>query len=349
MSIRALDILNLIAKIFEFVGISASPSKPGLIATRLIRQMGGLRDCRPFKIPGVRKLIEDHPPDKSFTRSNAVQIVRAVDPETNNIGFSLFEDLYIERRPVNSKLTPGSVLDYLMKKGIFRAGMEFDCPSCKLNFWVSIDEISTEIKCEYCGHLFNITPYLHHRGDWRFRRTGLFGRSDNQEGAIPVVLTLQQFDTVFSLGEMLYATAMELKSGKCEIKDCETDFIVVIPKHHSGRIQVAIGECKNRGGITEDDVVKLGVVAGAFPSERFDVFIVFAKLQKFTPDEIRYASRLNEKHNHRAILLTDRELEPYRLFERTSKEFTIDKYVNSFEDMAKTTHQIYFGLGYASV
>jgi DNA-directed RNA polymerase subunit RPC12/RpoP len=342
MSIRALDIINLIAKIFEFVGISAAPSKPGLIATRLIRQMGALQDCRPFKIPGVRKLIEDHDPGKSFTRSNAVQTVRAVDPKTNNIGFSLFEDLYIERRPVNRKLTPDSVLDYLMKKGVFRAGMEFDCPSCKLKFWISIDEISTEIKCEYCGNQFNITPCLRHRGDWRFRRTGLFGRSDNQEGAIPVVLTLQQFDTVFRLREMLYATAMELKSGKCKIRDCETDFIVVIPKHHSGRIQVAIGECKNRGSITEDDVDKLSEIAGAFPSGRFDVFIVFAKLLKFTPNELKYASRLNDKYNHRVILLTDRELEPYYLFERTSKEFTIDKSVNSFEDMANITHQIYF-------
>ena len=37
------------------VGIAASPSKPGLIASTLIRQMGGLDGCRPFKIAGVRE------------------------------------------------------------------------------------------------------------------------------------------------------------------------------------------------------------------------------------------------------------------------------------------------------
>ncbi len=334
ISVRALDVRDLIVKIFELVGIKAASSKPGLIAKQLIQQMDGLQGCRPFKITGVRKLIKDYGPEKSFTRSNAQQIIRAV--------FSLFEDLYIEKRPFNSKLNPDSVLDYLMKKNIFRAGLEFECPSCRLEFWISVDEVSTDIKCIYCGYQFNITPNLRHRGDWKFRRSGLFGRDDNQEGAIPVVLTLQQFDTVFRLNKMLYATAMELKSGKCKIKNCETDFIVVIPKHHSGRIQVAIGECKNRGSITEDDVVKLRAVAGAFPSERFDVFIVFAKLVEFSLDEIKLASMINDKYNHRAILLTDRELEPYYLYERTAKEIPIDQSVISFDEMAKITHQIYF-------
>jgi len=340
-SLNAIDVSQLVEKIFGVAGIVATPSKPGLIAARLIQQMGGLQKCRPFKIGGVRDLIEKFGPDKPFTHSGAVQTIRAVD-SNGSVGFTQYEDMFIEERPLRSKLTPDAVLSYLMKKDVFRAGLEFDCPSCRLQFWTSLDDISTETTCEYCGHRFNITPYLRHRGDWRFRRSGLFGRNDNQEGAIPVVLTLQQLDTLCNSREMLYTTAMELNPGATEIQKCETDFVAIVQKPRDGRIQIAIGECKTRKPITEDDITKLKSVTTAFPSGRFDVFVILAKLTQFTQEEIKYAAMLNDEYHRRAILLTARELEPYHLYERTAKEFNIDRIAVSFEDMANITHQIYF-------
>src|SRR5258708_3399541 len=46
--------------------------------------------------------------------------------------------------------------------------------------------------------------------------------------------------------------------------------------------------------------------------------------------------------NRRAILLTPRELEPYHLYDRTAKEFNIERYAVSLEDMAKVTEQVYY-------
>ena len=342
LSVEPIDVNLLVEQIFRVAGITATPSKPGLIASRLIQQMGGLQKCRPFKIQGVRDLIEKFGPEQSFTRSSAIQTIRAKDPATDQIGFSLYEDLFIEERAYNSKLKPDAVLTYLLKKSVFRAGLEFDCPNCRLEFWAALDDLSTEITCAFCGHKFNITPHLNHRGDWRFRRSGLFGRNDNQEGAIPVMLTLQQLDTTFGTQEMFYTTAMDLKPDSAEITKCETDFVVVVPKHRDGRIQIAIGECKTRKSITEDDITKLKAVAAAFPSERFDVFVILAKLADFTSDEITYAASLNDEFHRRAILLTARELEPYHLYDRTSEEFDIDRIAVSFEDMVNITHQVYF-------
>ena len=342
LSLNALDVSLLVENIFQVVGLKATPSKPGLIASRLIHQMGGLPKCRPFKISGVRDLIENFGPDQSFTRSGAIQTIRAQNPATKEVRFSLYEDIFIEERPIRSKLTPDAVLTYLLKKNVFRAGLEFDCPGCRLEFWAALDDLSTELNCTYCGHRFNITPYLNHRGDWRFRRSGLFGHNDNQEGAIPVVLTLQQLDTMFGSREMLYTTAMELRSDSGKIKKCETDFVVVVPRHRDGRIQIAIGECKTRKSITQDDIENLKAVAAAFPVGRFDVFIILAKLTDFTQDEINCAVALNDKYHRRAILLTARELEPYHLYERTAKELNIDKIAVTFEDMANITHQVYF-------
>ena len=42
------------------------------------------------------------------------------------------------------------------------------------------------------------------------------------------------------------------------------------------------------------------------------------------------------------ILLSNRELEPYFVYEWAAKEFEIDSTAISFEDLAKTTHELYF-------
>jgi hypothetical protein len=42
------------------------------------------------------------------------------------------------------------------------------------------------------------------------------------------------------------------------------------------------------------------------------------------------------------ILLLNRELEPYFVYEWAAKEFEIDSTAISFEDLAKTTQELYF-------
>lgn len=233
-----------------------------------------------------------------------------------------------------------SVLAHLLKKGIFRAGLKFDCPGCRLEFWTSLDDVRTEATCEYCGHKFNITPYLKDR-DWAFRRSGLFGKNDHQEGAISVVLTLQQLHT-FHLQEMLYVPAMSLKSKSTAISKCETDFVVLTQCPHDGKIDIAIGECKTRKQISDDDVNNLQAIADAFPRERFSVYIIFSKLDSFSSEELARVRRLNNEYRRRVILFTARELEPYDLYERTAKEFTIARRAVDFGDMANITEQVFF-------
>lgn len=345
LSLGALNVVELVKRLFLIAGIDAELSKPGLIANRLIQQMGGLQECRPFKIAGVRDLIEKYRPDQSFTRSGAIQTIRAENSTTGKATFDLYKEIYIESRPIGSKLKPDAVLAFLLKKGIFRAGLRFDCPSCRLEFWISLDDVRTEATCEYCGHNFNITPYLKDR-DWAFRRSGLFGRDDHQEGAIPVILTLQQLHTTFHSNKMLYTTAMDLKPKsvnpiKFKNDKCETDLVVIVPRSIDGKINVAIGECKTRKEISDDDVYNLKVVADAFPRERFNVFVIFSKLMPFSQEELKRMRQFNNEYHRRVILFTNRELEPYFLYERTAQEFKIDRQAVSFEDMAKITEQVF--------
>jgi hypothetical protein len=57
--------------------------------------------------------------------------------------------------------------------------------------------------------------------------------------------------------------------------------------------------------------------ADVLPVNRFETYIVFAKLAPFTPEEITLVKSLNGPFQQRVILLTARQLEPYHLYERT--------------------------------
>ncbi len=341
LSLNALDVVELVKRIFSVAGIDAELSQPGRIASRLIQQMGGLQGCGVFKIGGVRMLLEIFGPDTSFSHQCALRAIGKGDSVNGILSISEYKNLFIESRPYRTELKPHDVFSYLLKKGVYRTGLEFDCPSCRLEFWLTLDDVRTEVACEYCGHRFNVAPYLRDKNVWRYRRSGLFGRADNQEGAIPVILTIQQLHTTFRSREMLYAPAMSLKSKSPAISKCETDFVTLAQRPLDGKIDIAIGECKTRKQISDDNVNNLQAIADAFPSERFNVYIIFSKLGSFSAEELARVRRLNNEYRRRVILFTARELEPYHLYERTAKEFNIDRHAVSFEDMANITDQVF--------
>lgn len=337
-TLNALNVSQLIKEIFSSVGISASPSKPGLIATTIMQQMGGLDSCRPFKIAGVRNLIENHRPDQSFNRATAAQTILGVGTDRS---LSDYQSLFIEYREPGQALTKDAVLSYLLNRGVFRAGLKFDCPNCQLEFWVSLDDAKSRLECEYCGHVFNASAQLRDKA-WAFRRSGLFGRDDHQEGAIPVLLTLQQLVRTGRPGSAIFTTAMDLNLQHAAITACETDFVVVHSVVRDQKIDIVIGECKTRKAITADDVTKLKAIADAFPSDHYNVFVVFARLTPFTPEEVELIKQVNGPYQQRAIILTARELEPYFVYELTEKEFDIDKIAVTYSDMAKVTDRVFF-------
>jgi hypothetical protein len=341
VTLRALPTVEIAAKLFARFGIVATASRAGQITNRLIAQMGGLQGCRVFKIEGVRTLISKHAPDQSFTRSGAVMTIGNADPSTNQPRFEPFEDLFIAPR-AKKKLTPHDALDFLLERGVFRVGLELTCAHCELPFWVSLDDAKSTARCDYCGKTFEIATQLRDR-DWAYRRSGLFGRNDNQQGGIPVAVTLQQLDTTLSMEKMLYATCLELKAGSAPIDKCETDFVVVASGHSHNmpyQPQLVIGECKASGGmITRDDAEHLAKVADALPHRRLNAFILFAKTGTFSEDEIAACSLAQHSWHQRVIMLGKDELEPYRIDERYPAGLRLD--LHNLEGLASNTVRLY--------
>jgi hypothetical protein len=342
INLWALKKVDLAKKLFELAGIDACVSHPGRIAMRLTSQLGGIQGCRVLKIAGVRKLIRKYGPLQEFDRTDAIRLIGNLDPKTGIPRFSEYEDLFIEDRDWSAKLKPEDAFGYLLDRGVFRAGLTFTCASCELPFWVSLDDVSTVTTCEVCGAKFNVLRQLKTR-DWQYRRSGLFGRDNNQEGSIPVALTLQQLHAQFHslYGSSIFLPNMTLQPVTSSIVPCETD--IFIAAQEGSEMVLAVGECKDVGGsITADDVEKMTAVAEALSNCGFHCYIIFAKTGSFTTADVENCKLANKNGRTRAIMLSDRELEPYHVYERTSLEFEISRGGHSLHDMAITTHEVFF-------
>lgn len=351
--VYALPTAELFKRVFALAGFTASVSSGGLIVRQLLAQLGGVQGGRVFKIPGARRLLKTHGPTSSFDKRSALQLIGGRDENNPHAKFEDHKDLYLEPREPGVSLTPTQVFAYLVGKRLFRIGTDLNCPSCQLRNWFPVDDLRQRVTCQMCGEPFDATDQLI-SGEWSYRRSGVLGAERNAQGAVPVALTLQQLDTNLSIGlqRRSYSVSLDLMPTRGQLPTmCEVDFVWLMPRRYPERAIVIIGECKDRGlslapgsdggTINANDITNLRVVADSFPRERFEVYILLAKLCAFTPVEIELARSLNGEHRRRVILLTERELEPYHLFERTKEFFEIDRYAGSPESLARATVAIF--------
>jgi hypothetical protein len=344
LEIRAQHVHQWIRHFFDLFDVSVERSEPGRRCSRLIRQLEGIQGCRVLKVRGARKLIAEYGPDKSFTRTGAICSIRDLDPNTGQPRFEEFENL-IMRSDQGGKLTPNEVLQYLVSRGVFRVGLNLKCPNCELESWIPLDDVKTISTCIYCGQQFDVTPQLKDR-DWRYRRSGLFGRDDNQLGGIPVALALQQLDTSLNEQLLMYSTALEFKSQTTKIEKCEGDFVAVVagrPAIDETPVQILIGEVKTSGEIDAEDTRKLGMLADVIPKKLAQAFIMFAKTGTFSEGEIALAKSLNSQGQQRVILWSRDELEPYFVYERSKAGPGGVRYASSLIDMVQATNKLFFG------
>jgi hypothetical protein len=278
LQVDAFRVIDWMKAFFELCRMDISRSEPGLRCSRLIAQLGGLQDCRVLMIRGVRNLLRRYGVDQSFTRSGAADAIRDVDPATGTVGFNAFKNLYIEYRE-GGDLKADDVLRYLLERRVFRVGLEFTCPNCRLPSWIHLDEVKTRSTCSYCDHGYDVTPQLKDR-DWRYRRSGIFGRDDDQLGGVPVALTLQQLASSLRESFMMYSTALGFRPAGAEVEPCESDFVAVVAGVlgiSESPVQIVFGEAKTEGPIDAQDVRKLGKLADAVPRELAQTYILFSK------------------------------------------------------------------------
>ena len=343
----ALPVSQLVERIFKMAGYSSQLSNAGLIARQLISNVGSLQGARVFKIPGVRKLLRTYGPGRSFTKKSAFQLIATKDANSSDSKFSDYRDLYIESRPVGSNLMPKDVFGYLVEKGLFRVGTKLTCPNCRMSSWLSLDVLKHRVTCEFCGYQHDASRQLS-GGEWWFRRSGVMGTERNAQGAVPVALTLQQLETTLhgGLDRNMYVPSLVLSRELADPFKTEVDFVWIIPRLYPRRTEIILGECKDLGPIKPEefkrDIENLRVLAESLPEKTFKTFILLSKLTRFESHEVELAKTLNTHDQQRTILLTERELEPYFIYQRTKAKFAIEEYAGTPEKLARNTAKIYF-------
>ena len=322
LSIKALPVASLFERILQLSGYRSKPSSSGLITRQVISRLGGLHGVRVFKISGVRRLLKKHGPTDSFLKQDALSTIGQTDPENPEAKFSNHSNLYLEPRTHGASLRPADVVDHLVKKGVFRLGFKLTCPMCSLADWISIDELKQANQCGFCGESYDSSLQLLH-SEIHLRRSGIFGKERNALGAIPVALTLHQVSRNIGSGlnQGMYSLSLDLTNALDSSDQCEIDFLWMMPRLPPDKTVLILGECKDQGPINleafKKDIKSLGRIANGIPKNRFDVFYLYSKLKAFTKDELAEAKTLNPEHHQKLILLTDRELEPDRIYENS--------------------------------
>lgn len=341
----ALPVGALMERVFEMAGYEAKLSSAGLITRQLIARLGGIHGASVFKIPGVRRLLKTHGPGASFTKRAALQLIGSKDPDRPDTKFSDFENLYIETRPRGEKLKQDAVFGYLVEKGLFRIGAELTCPSCRMSSWTGLDSLKQQVVCDLCGHTRDASRQLTDQNEWHFRRSGVLGAEKNAQGAVPVTLTLDLLGEELRSGlqDGAYTPSLNLtpKDGSAGTLS-EVDFVWVIPRAYPRKTVVILGESKDQGPITAQDITNLKVIADALPRKRFKTFVVLSQLAPFSSEVIEQAKTLNDRYRRRAILLSARELELDHIRRLTKRKDVPLVSGVSPEDMADATAQMYF-------
>lgn len=346
--LNAMPVASLFKRIFLMAGLESSLSNGGRIARQLLTQLGGLQGARVFKVPGARSLLKTFGLADTFTRDSALNVIRDKSPDHPGGTFVAHTDLFLSPRPFHTKLTPPDVFSFMVCKGLFRMGADLQCPKCDMMSWLALDALKQSVTCELCGHNHDATEQLIDV-KWRFRRSGVLGTERSAQGAVPVVLALQQLGTTFgaAMRTSMYSPSLDMKPvNGAVLPKCEIDFVWLESGRFPKRDSLVLAECKDQGPIRADefqrDVDSLRQIADAFSSRRFDTYILFVKLAPFTADEIAMARTLNGPYRRRVILLTARELEPYHMLERRENELGKHVYAGSPEELANLTAQLYF-------
>lgn len=227
---------------------------------------------------------------------------------------------------------------------LLRKKWKFRCKKCGLEETILVKEFEDNWECPYCDHIHYMPDYI---GDsfkrkqnlyLYFKKSGLFARDNNQEGAIPVILSLITFKRIFHDTNFLYSTSLNLeKMIKCEIDFC------VIKYKYNGEIQMGIGECKSdQQNIEIKDIENLKYIQDEIKKIGIVCYLIFSKTSdNYEKEELTLFKALKEEGRD-FIILSNNELEPYHPYwEEPKAESIPEKYAQDMEGMCVNSLFLY--------
>ncbi len=167
------------------------------------------------------------------------------------------------------------LLEYLLDLGVFRLGIDLQCPNCYRRAWYSLNAISETIVCPQCLDEFRAIGSVD-KGSWAYRTAGPFSVPRYADGAYTTLLALDFFGSRSLRNRTTPVTSFQARAPNRP--DVEIDFALFWQDSALGEEMdgIAVGECKTYGCFAKKDFDRMRFLADTFPG----AVLVFATLRK---------------------------------------------------------------------
>jgi hypothetical protein len=275
---------QVIAAILRLEGFDAQASDAGIVAERLIAQMGSLAGTSLLRHRELLKLLNK-------------AAVSGVEMEPNRDDADLRVRVsFIKRGQLMGALGRvfgsrhvDSVLKQLVERNVLRVGLTLRCDACGYMNWLELDAVRRSLRCERCltdYHFPEASPP--DIGSWAYRPTGACSVENYARGSYTVAQVLRVLEPIAE--PMVWCTGTQLE------KALEVD-LAAVRKRREDLPRLIFGEAKTLGPFKATDFHRASRIIRRFKDSTF----VFATLRDgLSRDEQRAIRALARPRARRA-------------------------------------------------
>lgn len=315
------ETFTILEALCKSAGLTIKMSRSGILTNNIINYLGGLENCRVFKISGVREAFKEMNKKGELPVNDIIKIIGTNwKPE--------HAELVVDFK-LGKLLTPEKTFQHLIDEKLIRPGLNFTCKQCQTEKWYGMNEFTDKFTCPFCFSEQNI-PRLDTL-PWHYKTNGILGLSGVGFGTLPVIVSLWRFSHLETLRNAQWHTSITVKDIKRSDFEREIDYIYLITDSDNN-YHLVLGEAKNYDVLKRNDFKRMIEVAERFPVKPY---LSFSTLRdSFSDKEKKEINNLSRK-GFQIITLTRQELDPYDLFKRFDK--LKDKYAVTLEGFAHNT------------
>lgn len=270
--------------LFDDESVTVNKSDVGKFQTRAAEKFGGLYSGV-FNQPGVRQAVLDAHSKGGVPLERLRQAIEK--------GKGSWPDPIYERLSDQDYVT--RELNRLLDSGIFVPVLRVHCSHCRVESWITADDIAAKMRCEFCAESFNLA--LSHslaRPSWRYRFASHL-RPDQVQALLPPLAVSSLVSQLRHIEEppLPHVLGLEVKNGK---KQVEVDVAMYIP---DPCWLVIIGEVKSANRVDENDIRNIEGVCASLRTAGVRSVPLFATLKdRFSDDEVSSLRRLVERSSY---------------------------------------------------
>ncbi len=275
-------------------GFKAELSGAGRVTMQLIRSLGGPLGANLIGDADILKLLDqmahglvEIPSEDSHVSGKPPVRGRIVNRKT-------IWDLLLKANE-GKKDRAERRFNSLLKRGIFRLGLELKCTQCSQRNWYGLSEIADHLRCERCLQEFSFPSVNPPKEAWSYRTQGPFSVENFAQGGYTVALAVR-FLVSTSHAEATWVPSMKMIDGNGS--EVEIDFGIWWRDSsiNMGAPSLLLGECKSFNTFGKEDLKRARTLAESFPGATLVFATLRPSLKPHEKTRIAALARRGRKH-----------------------------------------------------